>query len=139
MSFSVTSKRLQAISLLAIQFLIHFVRRIFWRPNGLQRFQKNFSSEGLFAITSNERRDYPMFEKCIACFLCDTACPERSAQFTPSHMVLAVSRNLSALPFLSSIGVCSDSKQVAPCEAACPEHVPIRRILDFVSSKAGRA
>lgn len=109
----------------------HFVMRVFRHASpGLTGFFANYRNDSIFPMSASDRRHMQYYSHCLACRLCDTACPE-IAVISPSYIVSAFSRSLTdfrLLPRNFTCGAC------ALCEAACPEHVPIRRLIDFMQT-----
>lgn len=117
--------KIKSLFFLGRHFALHCLKRILHLSRrNKKNFLLDYGPDRIFAVSPEVRAVMPAFSHCIACRLCDLACPET----TPSYFVAGVSRSPTDFHFLTDV-MC---RNCSACEEVCPEHVPIRKILDFV-------
>jgi len=138
------SARLTALCLLALALVRTLVRRLVGAKPGLAAFRAQYAADALPPVSAQERADMPAFGRCIACGLCDRGEAERIAASGGAYagvmgVVLAGSRSMPEFG-AAALGFRHLSPEVlAEKERLCPTAVPIRRIAEFVVSKAADA
>lgn len=135
------SKKIKALAFLGWHFAMHFFKKgARKRASGYDLFFTSYADDGIFAISSKTRAQMPSFSQCLSCRLCDVACPELSANpslLPPSYIVVGFSRSLPDYAFFQKSNF--DCGTCRKCEEICPEHVPIREIVDFMTSAQQKA
>jgi len=130
-------KRIHATFYLGTHLMIRFMKRLAGRP-GKGAFLRAYATERLVPLTHEEKGLLEKISRCIACGLCDLACP---ATVNPDGTFPFFGP--SALPFLSrsvpdftaapfSPKTCGECRE---CEKACPEEVPLTKIIEFIKRK----
>jgi Fe-S oxidoreductase len=120
--------RLIALLRLAVTFWVHLFRRLFVRREAaLPQFRANYRGDGIFPVGPEERAAMPALGECVACRLCDTACPPLHAEAEtgfvgPSRLVLANSRYAPAVATWVDPFLCIRCRA---CDDACPQGVAI--------------
>jgi succinate dehydrogenase/fumarate reductase-like Fe-S protein len=127
-------QKIQALLFLGCHFVKHGVRRLFRiSRRGRPHFLKDYAPDGIFAVSPSERRGMPDYSRCVMCRLCDGVCPEisvKSSLLAPSYVVAGFARSLTDFHWFSRESfVCRDCQA---CEDACPQHVPIRKMVEFM-------
>lgn len=135
-------KRMKALILLGFQFFAHFLLKIFGKRRGLTEFQSQYSADHVVPFSQSLRAQWPLFEKCLYCRLCDAACPDRThknfAAFPgPSYVLASQSRYLSSLVQVSPAEFDCAQCDTQACEAACPEGIPIASLMTTLQKMAG--
>lgn len=130
-------QKIRAFSFLGYHFVKHSVRRFLGiKRRGRSHFLKDYASDGIFTVSSSERDGMPDYSRCVMCRLCDVVCPEISVKpslLAPSYLVMGFSRSLTDYPHFSQESfACGDCHT---CEDVCPQHVPIRKIIEFMEKR----
>ena len=132
-----TFKKAKALLFLGFHFLMHLLKRlgrVFSRRSQSQTFFENYRHDHIFAISSDERLSLPAFSECYNCRLCDLACPDWNIAeplSSPSYLVTGYSRSLTDFAHLKTLPLRCET--CTACESACPQRVPIKRVIRFVN------
>lgn len=137
--------RIKALFLLAFALVRTVFYRIFVRRSDrLRAFSENYATDGLAALSGEQRLMMVEFGRCIACGLCDRGESERIARSSGAYpgvmeLMLAASRSMPDFG-AAAVGFSYVSDEIlAEKELICPAHVPMRKIARFVRDKAGEA
>jgi hypothetical protein len=133
--------RLHALVLLAWALVRSLFDGVSGRRRGLADFQRSYAPDRVPPIGPDERRLVPALSGCIACGLCNVG---EGAAIVRSHgayagvmdLMLASSRSFpdydAAARSFDSVG----DERLAELEVRCPTRVPMRKMANFVRSKA---
>lgn len=130
-------KKLKALAYLGWNFFLHFFKKIFTQTPNKKTFLNYYKPDGIFTIEPLERQNMAQYSQCLTCKLCDLSCPElqMNSKFPgPSYIVQSYSRSLPDYKLLKTQNLNCEKCNI--CEEACPFHVPIKSIIDFMTQKA---
>ena len=126
-------KQIKALLFLGTFFTLHFIKKIFRiNQRGKKEFVKDYAPDRIFPISAEQRARMPEFSKCLSCRICDTVCPkvvESPNLPAPSYIAGTFSRSLTDFDLFDDTFDCGDCDA---CEKACPYHVPIKSIVEFI-------
>ncbi len=132
-------KKIFALSNLAIQFVSHFLKKVFfWKKNGLVHFQNNYRSDGFLPLSAQDQSTFFSFSACLNCRFCDSACPalfkmSRERFPGPSIVLTAYSRSFKDLWASSlDLSLCQDCEE---CIKVCPNEINVKGAIHFIQNK----
>ncbi len=134
------TRKAYATFLLAKTYIGHlFSRLAVWkRGQGYSAFKEKYRADNFFELTSEERKAFPEFQKCINCGVCVPSCLfsvdiSKNDLPDPEYYACSLSRPLPDLWTASdNIYKCTCC---TACEDVCPQGVPISKIVRFVRRK----
>jgi Fe-S oxidoreductase len=134
------TRKAYATFLLGKTYIGHlFSRLAVWkRGQGYSAFKEKYLADNFFELTSEERKAFPEFQKCINCGICIPSCLfsvdiSKNDLPDPEYYACSLSRPLPDLWTASdSIYKCTSC---TACESVCPQGVPISEIVRFVRRK----
>lgn len=134
------TRKAYATFLLGKTYIGHlFSRLAVWkRGQGYSAFKEKYLADNFFELTSEERKAFPEFQKCINCGVCIPSCLfsvdiSKDDLPDPEYYACSLSRPLPDLWTASdSIYKCTCC---TACEDVCPQGVPISKIVRFVRRK----
>lgn len=134
-------ERLYAILLLAWSLVRSLVSNAIGTKPRYKQFLENYQDDRLVAISSAEREEMSTFAGCIACGQCNAYDAEAIAaskgQFAGTmEIVLASSRSIPEFDLVLRSLAFTNEERLARAERLCPAHIPIRRIVRFIRTKA---
>ena len=137
--------RLKALFLLALALIRSLLKRLLGvGRTGTAAFHANYASDGLPAVTPEERKLLPNLGGCIACGICDRGEAERIARSGGEYHGLMGSV-LGASRSMPDYGAAYRSLRWVPDEVLrekrqqCPVDFPFETLARFVEDKAGAA
>lgn len=130
-------QKIGAFSFLGYHFVKQGVRRLLGiSRRGKSHFLKDYAADDIFVVSASERDAMPDYSRCVMCRLCDVVCPEISVKpllLAPSYVVMGFSRSLTDYHrFSQESFACAECRA---CEDACPQHVPIRKMIEFMEKR----
>jgi hypothetical protein len=133
-----------ALLLLAWSLLTTVVRRLLPGRPALRQFEDHYAREGVLSVTPDEHRLLTMSYVCTGCGQCDRGEAERIQHTRKGYrglaaMVLGGTRSLVDYDVVSnSISEVPHDALVA-AEKACPEGVPIVKLVGLIRGHAERS
>ena len=134
-------KQSKALLYLAVYYILHLLKMPFRnlkKTDNYNDFLKKYSSDNIFPISSDERKIFAMYEKCINCGLCQSNCPILETPYLeqfigPLSIASSFSRSLPDVNTLNKlVYYCT---QCGRCESICPQNIPIVDIVCFLRRK----
>jgi len=137
-------RNFQAKFILALLFLKHLVVWVlrFWiKREGLNRFLKQYSDDGITFVTQKERNHFPHYQRCQICSFCTFSCRaildgRAPSDFEPKFILLGFGRssheaelaNEKWFPCVNCQG----------CTVECPNDVPIHAMASLLVERRNR-
>jgi heterodisulfide reductase subunit C len=133
-----------ALVLLGWSLFKTVLRRLFPGPRALAQFQAHYGSEGVLSVTRSEHELLTMSFVCTGCGRCDAGEASRIARTQKGYRGL-MATVLGGTRSLVDFDAVSESISEVPAEAlqaaeqACPEGVPIVRLVSLIRHHAERS
>jgi succinate dehydrogenase/fumarate reductase-like Fe-S protein len=133
--------RLHALIILAWALVRSLVAPFVGARRGLSDFRKSYAADRLPPVAADERRSLQELSGCIACGLCNVGEGARIAASMGTYagvmdLMLASSRSMpdydAAARSFDAVG----DERLAELEKRCPVRVPMRKLAEFVRTKA---
>ncbi len=133
-------KSFVALCFLGFHFFLRILKRIFFiQSPGLKDFVDFYKKDRISTLTRKDKNLIEETSHCIGCGLCDSLCPavgllSRQTFLGPSflpHLSRSIPDFAGVVPL--DFDACNGCRG---CESICPEHVPLKRIIEFMKSKS---
>ncbi len=135
--------RLFALWLLGTAFVLTVFRRLFTGRDRLKKFVDAYGPEGLLPVSPEEHAIVTLRYRCTACGACDREEKERITKSRVGYRgmmatVLGGTRSLVDAEVVRATLVEVPDDAIQQAEAACPENVPIVRLVQLIRGHAAR-
>lgn len=138
-----SATRFQALSYLAYRALVaHPLKRLRLHGSGLERFARNYESEGLYPTSPDDHAIAEAASACISCGLCETGCELAGAAPSVRNLGLHAAFRLyskSTTEMRHAAAALAACAGCRGCEPLCPTGVPIGRIVRYLLRKVAEA
>jgi hypothetical protein len=133
-----------ALVLLGWSLLLTLFRRVLPARPALQQFYSQYGNEGLLPVTPSEHSLLTLSYHCTACGKCDLGEQERISNSKVAYRglmatVLGGTRSLPDYPAVSLSLSEVPEEALVRADQACPEQVPISKLVSLIRSHAARA
>lgn len=133
-------KRLRALVLLGWHLLLHIIKKatLLYRRRGLEHYRDHFNREGLFTLTTEQRRTLARGQRCIGCKMCDAVPPESTPKDdtlpAPSTIPMCEIRDLSDRDSSrESAEKIAEHYDRQALQAACPRDIDIVGLAELLT------
>lgn len=129
---------------LGVLFFIHLIDRylFFWRKRkSLRDFWSHYASDAIAPVGTEERENFPSYQKCQVCSLCTFSCEaiiegRAPSSFEPKYLLLGPGRSAHEAEYLFDDWLpCFECQR---CTVECPNNVPIHAMADMIVERRKR-
>ena len=123
-------------------FFLQLINRFLFKnkSEGLEEFRKDYGEEYLLEVPEKYHTEFPEFQSCINCSLCDSYCSKLSDLHRDglpkiSELILSSSISIEEYRFsFNEVDIFSDCLEcLEPCISVCPNDYPVYDLIKFMA------